>query len=97
MQNTETLAQEANNSNFVQKEQRKRLLKILRREFAKALYAKLLKKYPGTLTMKTVKGVWHLTFSYKNEKIKAQGKTLAHALIGLHSKSNCLTSKKAAL
>ncbi|GJM49498.1 hypothetical protein RCZ15_04730 [Capnocytophaga catalasegens] len=71
----------------MQKEQRKHFLEAVRREFAKALYAKLLKKYPGRLSMKTVKGVWHLTFSYKNEKIKAQGKTLAHALINLVAKS----------
>ena len=63
-----------------------RYLTRLRREFAKELFSRLLKTHSGSLTMKTCNGVWHLTFSYKNETIKVQGKTLAHALINLTAK-----------
>ena len=64
----------------------RRYLTRLRREFAKELFSRLLKTHSGSLTMKTCNGVWHLTFSYKNETIKVQGKTLAHALINLTAK-----------
>ncbi|MFK8297993.1 hypothetical protein ACI76O_03610 [Capnocytophaga cynodegmi] len=53
----------------------------------------------GTLTMKLHKGTWHLVFSCggENGMIQAKGKTLAHALINLASKSHRFTYKTTAL
>ncbi|MDO5104472.1 hypothetical protein [Capnocytophaga sp.] len=76
---------------------RKRYLARLREAYANTLFSKFLNEYPGTLTMKFSKGAWRLSFSCGHEKVQAQGKTLAHALINLTAKSDCLTSKSVAL
>lgn len=82
---------------------RKRYLASLREAYADALFHKFMNELSGTLTMKLHKGTWYLVFSCGHEKVQAQGKTLAHALINLATKSPSLggvwggTSKTTAL
>ncbi|MFK8288455.1 hypothetical protein ACI76W_04285 [Capnocytophaga canimorsus] len=88
-----------NNQTPVGATHRKRYLASLREAYADALFHKFMNELSGTLTMKLHKGTWHLVFSCggENGMIQAKGKTLAHAIINLASKSNYFTSKTTAL
>lgn len=59
----------------------------LRKMYAEALFERLFQKQLGVFTMRNQKGVWHLSLLQKGNKITAQGKTLAHAVIALSVKN----------
>lgn len=59
----------------------------LRQMYAEALFERLFQKQLGVFTMRNQKGVWHLSLLQKGNKITAQGKTLAHAVIALSVKN----------
>lgn len=63
---------------------RKRYLTRLREMYASALFQKFLKS--GTFTMRTQGNEWYVSFTHEGVKHKAQGKTLAHAVITLSTK-----------